>query len=160
MHEIEINHIRSPPNNEHLLQAKLTKMYAHLPEESPSFPEALLAQTKRMRTPGRLMMRLRKPVAEHSWMTAPETINAFYTAVMNEIIIPLGILQPPFYKSGRPEVRIRGLTWCLYWQTLVLVLGLEVTLFSPVTITTTKTTLAGIYHVVGSSQPQHFLQIC
>ena len=98
-------------------------MYAHLPEESLSFPEALLAQTKRMRTPGRLMMRLRKPVAEHSWMTAPETINAFYTAVMNEIIIPLGILQPPFYKSGRPEVRIRGLTWCLYWQTLVLVLG-------------------------------------
>jgi len=85
-------------------KAKLTKMYAHLPEDSPSFPEALLAQTKRMRTPGRLMMRLRKPVAEHSWMTAPETINAFYTAVMNEIIIPLGILQPPFYKSGRPEV--------------------------------------------------------
>ena len=70
----------------------------------PSFPEALMSHTRKMNSPTKLMARLRKPVAEHSWMTSPETINAFYTAVMNEIIIPLGILQPPFYKSSRPEV--------------------------------------------------------
>ena len=83
-------------------------MYAHLPHHSPSYPEAILAQTRRMNKPAKLMARLRKPVADHSWMTAPETINAFYTAVMNEIIIPLGILQPPFYKSSRPEVGRRN----------------------------------------------------
>ena len=80
-------------------------MYAHLPASYSSYPEALLAQTRRMNSPARLMIRLRKPVANHSWMTAPETINAFYTAVMNEIIIPVGILQPPFYAPGRPDVR-------------------------------------------------------
>merc|ERR1719228_273092 len=57
-----------------------------------------------MNSPTKLLSRLRKPVAVHSFMTAPETINAFYTAVMNEIIIPLGILQAPFYQSSRPQV--------------------------------------------------------
>jgi len=89
-------------------KVKLNKMYEHLPINSPSYPEAILLQTRRTNTPVKLMARLRKPVADHSWMTAPETINAFYTAVMNEIIIPLGILQPPFYKSSRPEVMNYG----------------------------------------------------
>ena len=42
-------------------------------------------------------------------MTSPNTIkiNAYYTAVMNEIILPLGILQSPFYNEKRAEVSVK-----------------------------------------------------
>jgi predicted metalloendopeptidase len=43
-------------------------------------------------------------VAGTGWLTPPQKINAFYTPVMNEIMIPMGILQPPFYNPDRPEV--------------------------------------------------------
>ena len=42
-------------------------------------------------------------MASHAWLSPPETINAFYTAVMNQVILPLGILQPPFYDARRPD---------------------------------------------------------
>lgn len=38
-----------------------------------------------------------KPVdKDFWWMTAP-TVNAYYSATMNEIVFPAGILQPPFF---------------------------------------------------------------
>ena len=43
-------------------------------------------------------------VAGAGWLTPPQKINAFYAPVMNEIMIPIGILQPPFFHQQRPEV--------------------------------------------------------
>ena len=46
----------------------------------------------------------RKKVKKSSWITSPQTSNAFYTALLNEILLPYGILQAPFFSEERPDV--------------------------------------------------------
>jgi putative endopeptidase len=41
--------------------------------------------------------RIGKPVDRTEWGMTPPTVNAYYSAPMNEIVFPAGILQPPFY---------------------------------------------------------------
>jgi putative endopeptidase len=38
-----------------------------------------------------------KPVDREEWFMAPQTVNAYYNPVMNEIVFPAAILQPPFF---------------------------------------------------------------
>ena len=38
-----------------------------------------------------------KPVDRDEWMITPQTVNAFYNPIMNEIVFPAAILQPPFF---------------------------------------------------------------
>lgn len=38
-----------------------------------------------------------KPVDREEWHMAPQTVNAYYNPVMNEIVFPAAILQPPFF---------------------------------------------------------------
>ena len=38
-----------------------------------------------------------KPVDRNEWGMTPPTVNAYYSADMNEIVFPAGILQPPFF---------------------------------------------------------------
>lgn len=38
-----------------------------------------------------------KPVDKTNWGMTPQTINAYYSPVRNEIVFPAGILQPPFF---------------------------------------------------------------
>jgi len=40
---------------------------------------------------------LDKEVDKSGWPVPPHTVNAFYNTTSNEIILPAGILQPPFY---------------------------------------------------------------
>ncbi len=40
-----------------------------------------------------------KPVDRGEWGLTPQTINAYYDPSMNEIVIPAGILQPPFFDA-------------------------------------------------------------
>lgn len=37
------------------------------------------------------------PVKEEDWGMTPQTVNAYYSPVRNEIVFPAGILQPPFF---------------------------------------------------------------
>ncbi|QDV67500.1 Neutral endopeptidase [Rosistilla carotiformis] len=37
------------------------------------------------------------PIDPHEWHMSPQTINAYYNPVMNEIVFPAAILQPPFF---------------------------------------------------------------
>ncbi|XP_039296930.1 neprilysin-4 [Nilaparvata lugens] len=46
---------------------------------------------------------LRNPVDRNKWYFSPATVNAFYSPTMNTITFPAGILQPPFFKKGRPQ---------------------------------------------------------
>ncbi|KAK3724956.1 hypothetical protein QZH41_017165, partial [Actinostola sp. cb2023] len=48
----------------------------------------------------RLNRKLRKLVDKQKWPMFPQTINAMYQFYENEIVIPAGILQAPFYYTG------------------------------------------------------------
>ncbi|MDZ7871281.1 MAG: M13-type metalloendopeptidase [Rheinheimera sp.] len=41
--------------------------------------------------------RLGKPVDRTDWGMTPQTVNAYYSSTMNEIVFPAAILQPPFF---------------------------------------------------------------
>ncbi|WP_165220323.1 M13 family metallopeptidase [Aquisphaera insulae] len=41
--------------------------------------------------------KLGKPVDRDEWMMTPQTVNAYYSSGMNEIVFPAAILQPPFF---------------------------------------------------------------
>jgi putative endopeptidase len=38
-----------------------------------------------------------KPVDKSEWLMTPQTVNAYYHPMMNEIVFPAAILQPPFF---------------------------------------------------------------
>ena len=38
-----------------------------------------------------------KPADRNEWVTTPQTVNAFYNPVVNDITFPAAILQPPFF---------------------------------------------------------------
>lgn len=38
-----------------------------------------------------------KPVDKSEWHMTPQTVNAYYSPIVNEICFPAGILQPPFF---------------------------------------------------------------
>jgi putative endopeptidase len=44
-----------------------------------------------------------KPVDRTEWGMTPPTVNAYYNPLMNEIVFPAGILQPPFYDPNADD---------------------------------------------------------
>lgn len=45
----------------------------------------------------RQLAKLGAPVDRNEWFMTPQTVNAYYSAGMNEIVFPAAILQPPFF---------------------------------------------------------------
>jgi putative endopeptidase len=45
----------------------------------------------------RMIDRLGQPVNRAEWGMTPQTVNAYYSSTMNEIVFPAAILQPPFF---------------------------------------------------------------
>lgn len=45
----------------------------------------------------RELNKIGKPVDRTEWGMTPPTVNAYYNPLMNEIVFPAGILQPPFF---------------------------------------------------------------
>ncbi|GBP03197.1 Endothelin-converting enzyme homolog [Eumeta japonica] len=43
---------------------------------------------------------LREKPDRNRWVATPTTVNAFYSATLNSVTFPAGILQPPFYGNG------------------------------------------------------------
>ncbi len=46
---------------------------------------------------GRQMARAGKPVDRDEWYMTPPTVNAYYSDTQNELVLPAGILQPPYF---------------------------------------------------------------
>ena len=44
-----------------------------------------------------MLAKLGKPIDTTEWHMTPQTVNAYYNPVMNEIVFPAAILQPPFF---------------------------------------------------------------
>jgi putative endopeptidase len=49
----------------------------------------------------RTLAKIGQPVDRGEWSMTPPTVNAYYSPDRNNINFPAGILQPPFYRSGR-----------------------------------------------------------
>ena len=49
------------------------------------------------------MARLGKPVDKDEWFMTPQTVNAYYSPEMNEIVFPAAILQPPFFNMDADD---------------------------------------------------------
>ena len=47
--------------------------------------------------------RLGKPVDRNEWHMTPQTVNAYYSPLMNEIVFPAAILQPPFFDMSADD---------------------------------------------------------
>ncbi|WP_098053547.1 M13 family metallopeptidase [Kocuria marina] len=44
-----------------------------------------------------------KPVEKHEWLMTPQTVNAYYHPLRNEIVFPAAILQPPFFNEDADD---------------------------------------------------------
>jgi putative endopeptidase len=54
--------------------------------------------------------RIGKPIDRLEWGMTPQTVNAYYTPVKNEIVFPAAILQPPFFDpNADPAVNYGGI---------------------------------------------------
>ena len=47
--------------------------------------------------------RIGKPVDKVEWGMTPQTVNAYYNSVKNEIVFPAAILQPPFFDPNADD---------------------------------------------------------
>jgi len=44
-----------------------------------------------------------KPVDKAEWEMTPQTVNAYYNPLNNEVVFPAGILQPPFFNADADD---------------------------------------------------------
>lgn len=70
------------------------------PETASYFQNVMNARDFESR---REFSKLGKPVDRSEWQMTPQTINAYYNPLFNEIVFPAGILQPPFYDYRADE---------------------------------------------------------
>ncbi len=81
------------------------KSYAGLqieksPERASYYQNAVNASRFQVR---QMINKLGKPVDKKEWQMTPQTVNAYYNPLFNEIVFPAGILQPPFYNYKADE---------------------------------------------------------
>ena len=56
------------------------------------------------------LARLNKPTDKDEWGMTPQTVNAYYNPVWNEIVFPAAILQPPFFDANAdPAINYGGI---------------------------------------------------
>ncbi len=49
-----------------------------------------------------------KPVDAEEWGMTPQTVNAYYNPIRNEVVFPAAILQPPFFDMGADDAMNYG----------------------------------------------------
>ncbi|MEX5293925.1 M13-type metalloendopeptidase [Kocuria sp. CPCC 205268] len=50
-----------------------------------------------------LVRKAGRPVEKHEWLMTPQTVNAYYHPLRNEIVFPAAILQPPFFDEDADD---------------------------------------------------------
>jgi len=97
------------PETRRAAHEKLAKFTVKIgyPDRWPPTPEAairrndLIGNVMRTREAGRHIefAKLGKPVDRGEWTMTPQTVNAYYNPLANEIVFPAAILQPPFFDA-------------------------------------------------------------
>jgi endothelin-converting enzyme/putative endopeptidase len=77
------------------------KDYSKLQIDSPELAENLIAYAHFEHN--RDLGKLGGPIDRNEWHMTPQTINAYYNPVMNEIVFPAAILQPPFFNMSADD---------------------------------------------------------
>lgn len=70
------------------------------PEKASYFSNAITATKFQVEEQ---LDKLGKPVDKTEWQMTPQTVNAYYNPLFNEIVFPAGILQAPFYDYRADE---------------------------------------------------------
>jgi putative endopeptidase len=71
-------------------------------EITPDSYAANLMRAQRFES-ARNLAKLGKPIDRSEWGMSTPTVNAYYSASMNEIVFPAGILQPPFFDPNADD---------------------------------------------------------
>ncbi len=50
-----------------------------------------------------MVKKIKQPVDKNEWLMVPQEVNAYYNPLLNEIVFPAGILQPPFYNIAADD---------------------------------------------------------
>ncbi|MDG2221821.1 MAG: M13-type metalloendopeptidase, partial [Rubripirellula sp.] len=77
------------------------KDYEALTIKSPILAKNLMASARFEHE--RELKKLGGPIDRNEWHMTPQTINAYYNPVMNEIVFPAAILQPPFFNMSADD---------------------------------------------------------
>jgi putative endopeptidase len=56
----------------------------------------------------RQLARIGKPVDRGEWEMTPQTVNAYYNPLLNEIVFPAAILQPPYFDPDADDATNYG----------------------------------------------------
>ena len=102
----------SPQTKEQALQ-KLAKFRAKIgyPDKWKDYSRVIIKkdqllanyQNAKLAEYQREISKLGKPIDREEWFMTPQTVNAYYSANMNEIVFPAAILQPPFFNLEADE---------------------------------------------------------
>ncbi len=106
------------PETKKAAQAKLAKIVAKIgyPAKWRDYsklviaPDDLVGNVMRARRfeYDRNVAKLGKPVDREEWFMTPQTVNAYYSPLMNEIVFPAAILQPPYFNADADEAANYG----------------------------------------------------
>ncbi|XP_051163725.1 endothelin-converting enzyme 1-like [Leptopilina boulardi] len=81
---------------------KLNKLYEGVDIIPGQLFETFLKLTDREIT--KSLNNLRQTPNKDRWITTSTTVNAFYSAILNSVTFPAGILSPPFYGNGLESI--------------------------------------------------------
>ena len=54
------------------------------------------------------LRRLSEPSAHSEWLMTPQTVNAYYNPVLNEVVVPAAMLQPPLFNADADDAANYG----------------------------------------------------
>ena len=73
-------------------------------------PDDLVGNVMRARQfeNNRLVAKLGKPIDRDEWYMTPQTVNAYYNPLMNEIVFPAAYLEPPYFNPAADDAANYG----------------------------------------------------